>query len=459
MFFDRPEAGRRAVVVQIQIGAAAIQGALQEACELTTSAGLTVAGVLTGQRREPHPRWFLGQGKVDELRAALVEHDADLVIVNHDLGANQLRNLETDVGCRVITRTELILLIFADRARTHEGKLQVELAQLRHAQTRVTRGWTHLDRQKGGVSLRGAGETQQEMDRRILTRRVKKLEMRLEEVRKRRSLNRRRRQRQRVATVALVGYTNAGKSTLFNALTDAAVLSEHRLFATLDPTLRVWPLPGAGDVVLADTVGFIRDLPVSLVDAFRATLEEVAQADLLLLVVDISDDSAELQVAEVRRTLADIGAERVPVLVVYNKVDCLDGDCDAALLLDLPEDADASELERGLSGSTDQDYAVDDGRDGGYRGRACRVSAVTGDGIDELVVTAGRMLSAGHAELDVLLPPDAGKTRSWLYGLGAVVTEEIRENGAMALRVKGEPALAARIERVPGAVVTAAAGQ
>lgn len=407
-----------------------VDARIREFIELVNSGGLESARVLTGQRREPHPRWFVGQGKLDELKDVLAEEEADLVIVNHDLTASQLRNLEQAVDCRVITRTELILLIFADRARTFEGMLQVELAQLRHAQTRVTRGWTHLDRQKGGVGMRGAGETQQEMDHRILAGRVKKLESRLADVQKRRSRNRRRRRRQQVATVALVGYTNAGKSTLFNRLTDAQVLSEDRMFATLDPTLRAWPLPFAGEVVLADTVGFIRDLPVGLVDAFRATLEEVIEANLLLLVVDASDDQCDMQVSEVRRTLKDIGAQDVPILLTLNKTDMLNGEASLATLVGSGEAAEVAFLD------------------------VESVSAKTGAGLEALAERVGRLLSAEHQELDVLLPPEAGKTRSWLYGLGAVVTEEVRENGSVALRLKAEPALVARIERLPEVIVT-----
>ena len=436
MFFDRPDAGGRAVVVHIEIARAAQPSAeapLDEACELVTSAGLEVAARLAGTRREPHPRWYLGQGKVDELCDLLADHEANLVIVNHDLGAGQLRNLEAAVGCRVITRTELILLIFADRARTFEGKLQVELAQLRHAQTRVTRGWSHLDRQKGGVGLRGAGETQREMDLRLLSARIKKLETRLEEVRHRRGLNRRRRARRKVATVALVGYTNAGKSTLFNTLTEADVLAEQRMFATLDPTLRGWPLPGPGEVVLADTVGFIRDLPVALVEAFRATLEEVAEADLLLVVVDAADPTRGMQLSEVTRTLKELGADQVPAVLVWNKVDQLAPGDRAGLPLEFqaPEHAFVA---------------------------TCEISAHKGTGLDELRDAASWQLGAAHQDLHVLLSPAEGKMRAWLYAQGAVVTEEIRENGSFALLVRAEPALAAklqtRLQQSPSVVVS-----
>ena len=241
---------------------------------------------------------------------------------DHELTPAQQRNIETELKCRVVTRTELILYIFASRARTHEGQLQVELAQLRHAQTRLVRGWTHLDRQKGGIGIRGgAGETQIELDRRMLADRVRLLDDRLEKVRKQRSQGRRKRQRAAVPTVALIGYTNAGKSTLFNALTRADVLAEDRLFATLDPTLRKLPIAGFGEVVLADTVGFIRALPHSLIEAFKATLEEVAQADLLLHVIDATMNDDQERAKQVRNVLEEIGAQQQPILAVYNKID------------------------------------------------------------------------------------------------------------------------------------------
>ena len=298
---------------------------LAEFRELVTSASLVCAGTVVGSRERPHPRWFVGAGKVDEMQEAIAAAEADLVIFNHELTAIQQRNLETQLGKRVMTRTELILHIFADRARTGEGQLQVELAQLTHAQTRLIRGWTHLDRQKGGVNLRGAGETQLEMDQRMLAGRVRYVRDRLERVHRQRAQSRRRRNRARIPTVALAGYTNAGKSTLFNALTADGVHAADQMFATLDPTMRRWQVGPGAEVVLADTVGFIRELPVTLVDAFKATLEEIAEADLILHVIDASSPDAGLA-EEVRRVLAEIGAADTPTIEVFNKVDLLEGD-------------------------------------------------------------------------------------------------------------------------------------
>ncbi|MEM1437076.1 MAG: GTPase HflX, partial [Pseudomonadota bacterium] len=267
MFFDRPELGRHAVLVTMQFtggGSYPEAPAASETEDLATGAGLKVCASVSQSRREPHPKTFLGAGKVEELKALMAAHEADLLLLNHDIGPGQQRNLEQLLDARVMPRTELILHIFADRAASHEGKLQVELAQLRHAQTRLVRGWTHLDRQKGGIGLRGAGETQIEMDQRMLAERVKATTARLDTVARQRAARRRRRERREVPLVALVGYTNAGKSTLFNQLTEAAVLAEDRLFATLDPTARKLELPGLGHCVLSDTVGFISQLPHTL---------------------------------------------------------------------------------------------------------------------------------------------------------------------------------------------------
>ena len=253
MLFDRPEAGRRALLLQVELRQQANPDA-QELAELARSAELVVAKVATAKRDAPHPRWFIGSGKVDELKQMLAFHDADIVLVNHDLSPAQQRNLEQALECRLITRTELILTIFADRARSHEGQLQVELAQLKHAQTRLVRGWTHLDRQKGGIGLRGAGEKQIELDQRMLSERIKATQAKIAEVSKRRQQNRRGRNRRGTPTITLVGYTNAGKSTLFNSLTDAQVLAQDMLFATLDPTSRRLRFPKEREVILVDTV-------------------------------------------------------------------------------------------------------------------------------------------------------------------------------------------------------------
>jgi len=325
LFFERPEAGRRAVLLHLHLKdrqVASEPDSADECVELARSAEINVIEVVSGSRPRPHPRWFVGEGKLAELAERLAAVEADLVIVNHRLSPAQQRNLEKHLDCRVLTRTELILHIFADRARTYEGKLQVELAQLQHAQTRLVRGWTHLERQKGGIGLRGgAGETQLELDQRMLSERIRATEKRLQAVGVRRDQGRRRRQRGQVRTISLVGYTNAGKSTLFNALTTAGVLVEDKLFATLDPTMRRVQIPGLGDVVLADTVGFISHLPHALVNAFKATLEEVASADLLLHVVDASYADPRTRIDQVNRVLDEIGARDLPTLLVLNKVD------------------------------------------------------------------------------------------------------------------------------------------
>jgi GTP-binding protein HflX len=415
LFFERPEAGRRALVLHLHIKdrAAAEPDSSDECVELSRSAGINVVDVVTGSRQSPDRRWFVGAGKLAELAERRVAADADLVIVNHGLSPAQQRNLEKSLECRVLTRTELILHIFADRARTYEGKLQVELAQLQHAQSRLVRGWTHLDRQKGGIGLRGAGETQLELDQRMLNERIRALEKRLEGVAQRRGQGRRRRRRGEVRSISLVGYTNAGKSTLFNALTTAGVLAEDKLFATLDPTMRRLHVPGLGAVVLADTVGFISHLPHALVNAFKATLEEVASADLLLHVVDASHPDPRQRIEQVNAVLEDIGARELPTLLVLNKVDVLE-DQGAGLLAGL-EDAVA-------------------------------VSASTGTGLNALIAAIASKLGIAPP-VEVVLGPAEGKLRAHLYRIGAVLEEQIREDGSFALLVRAEPALLARLGR------------
>jgi len=318
---ERSAAGERAVLVQLDLGDGAQAGRLSELQLLAESAGATVEAVVQGRRQRPDPALFAGKGKVEEIAEALRAHDADLVIFNHELSPAQQRNLERALQCRVIDRNALILDIFALRARSHEGKLQVELAQLEHLSTRLVRGWTHLERQKGGIGLRGPGETQLETDRRLLGLRVKALKERLGRLERQRRVRRRARERRDVLSVSLVGYTNAGKSTLFNALTKAGSYAADQLFATLDTTSRRLYLPDTGNIVLSDTVGFIRDLPHSLVVSFHATLEETASADLLLHVVDSASEDRERQVQAVDAVLREIGAGEVPQVVVWNKID------------------------------------------------------------------------------------------------------------------------------------------
>ncbi|MEQ8484494.1 MAG: ribosome rescue GTPase HflX [Pseudomonadales bacterium] len=415
MFFERPEAGRRAVLLSVTFKAVTGQtlGSAEECAELARSAGIDVAARVGASRPAPHPRWFVGEGKLEELAATLSAQDADLLLANHDLSPGQQRNLEKRLGCRVMTRTELILHIFADRARTYEGKLQVELAQLTHAQTRLVRGWTHLDRQKGGIGLRGAGETQLELDQRMLADRIRALKDKLATVAQRRGQGRRRRQRGHVRSISLVGYTNAGKSTLFNALTEAGVVAQDKLFATLDPTMRRLNVPGVGDVVLADTVGFISHLPHSLVDAFKATLEEVANADLLLHVVDVSSPDAATRIEQVQAVLEEIGARQIPTLMVLNKIDA-------------------------LPSGTPVPGGPDD----------VAVSARSGAGLEALVAAVGRQLGVS-APTEVHLAAADGGTRAWLYGIGAVLDEQVHEDGSLSLTVQADSQLLARLARRP----------
>jgi GTP-binding protein HflX len=321
--FERPTGGDRALVVALDLGREAA-GRLDEIAALAQSAGATIVGNVGGRRTRPDPAFFAGRGKVDEIAAARREGDAELVIFDHALSGVQQRNLEQALECRVVDRTSLILDIFAQRARSAEGKLQVELAQLNHMATRLVGGWTHLERQKGGIGLRGPGETQLETDRRLITQRVKLLRERLKRVSRSRATQNRARRRASVRTAALVGYTNAGKSTLFNRLTAAKVYAANQHFATLDTTLRRVHVEGAQTIVLSDTVGFIRDLPHDLVAAFQATLAEAADADLLLHVIDASARNRDEQIEAVDALLDEIGAGDVPQIRVFNKIDAAD---------------------------------------------------------------------------------------------------------------------------------------
>ena len=319
--FERPGNGTEAVLVSLDFGEAGYAESTQEIQELAKSAGLDVRALVKGRRTRPDPALYAGKGKVEELAQALAAAGARLAVFNHVLSPAQERNLERELGCRVVDRVSLILDIFAQRARTHEGKLQVELAQLEHLSTRRVRGWTHLERQKGGIGLRGPGETQLETDRQLLRKRVKILKDKLEKVQSQREIQRRSRNRNQLFTVSIVGYTNAGKSTLFNRLTRAGVYTANQLFATLDTTTRRVHMANGARVVLSDTVGFIRQLPHTLVAAFRATLEETIHADLLLHVVDASSDDRASQIEAVNQVLAEIGAEAIPQMLVMNKID------------------------------------------------------------------------------------------------------------------------------------------
>jgi len=324
--FERPGSDSQAVLVSLDFGDPDYAESTDELTQLALSARIGVAGILRGKRARPDSAFFAGTGKVDEIAALLAQTGAGLVIFNHELSPAQERNLEKKLGCRVIDRVSLILDIFAQRAQSHEGKLQVELAQLEHLATRLVRGWTHLERQKGGIGLRGPGETQLETDRRLLGKRVKLLKDKLARHANQRQVQRRARQRANVLSVSLVGYTNAGKSTLFNSLTRAHAYAADQLFATLDTTTRRVFLPSGGALVLSDTVGFIRQLPHTLVAAFRATLEEAIQADLLLHVVDAASTTRDAQIAAVNAVLAEIGAAHIPQILVYNKIDLTGGE-------------------------------------------------------------------------------------------------------------------------------------
>jgi GTP-binding protein HflX len=406
LFFERPESGERAILVHIELAREADRENPRELEELALSAGADPVEFLTGSRADPSPKFFLGKGKVEELGTLVREHEAELVIFNQSLSPAQERNLERELQCRVLDRTGLILDIFAQRARTHEGKLQVELAQLEHMSTRLVRGWTHLERQKGGIGLRGPGETQLETDRRLLRVRIKSILKRLERVRKQREQGRRARKRSEIPTISLVGYTNAGKSTLFNRLTTASVYAADQLFATLDPTLRKIELADVGPAILADTVGFIRHLPHKLVEAFRATLQETTEAGLLLHVIDSYDEERLGHIEQVEAVLEEIGAAEVPVLQVYNKID------------QLPD----------VQPRIDRD-------ENGVPWRVW-VSAVSGEGIDLLLAAISERLGEEMFHQKLTLTPRQGGLRSQLYAQGAVVTEEVDDSGQMQLEVR-----------------------
>ncbi len=325
--FDRPSGSDAVILVSIDFGEPDYAESLHELRQLVISAGLQIRGTLEGKRSTPDAKMFIGSGKADELKLMLGSSETKVAAFNHDLSPSQQRNLERFLQARVVDRTGLILDIFAQRAQSHEGKLQVELAQLEHLSTRLVRGWTHLERQKGGIGVRGGpGETQLELDRRMLRVRVKQLREKLAKLKQQRGMQRRARKRSNLMTVSLVGYTNAGKSTLFNRLTQSGVYAADQLFATLDTTSRKMYLPEGNPVVLSDTVGFIKHLPTTLIEAFGATLEEAAQADLLLHVVDVASTNREAQIAQVNHVLQEIGAASVPQILVLNQIDRLDGE-------------------------------------------------------------------------------------------------------------------------------------
>jgi GTP-binding protein HflX len=402
--FERPKGGERSILVQMALPTIDSETALAEFKELALSANAEILGCVLGKRGTPEAKYFVGLGKAEEIQQMVLETDAELVLVNHELSPSQERNLERLLGCRVVDRSGLILDIFAQRARTFEGKLQVELAQLEHLSTRLVRGWTHLERQKGGIGLRGPGETQLETDRRLLRERIKTIHKRLEKVQRSRDQSRRARRKAAMPTVSLVGYTNAGKSSLFNALTGANILAVDKLFATLDPTMRKLELSGSSSVILADTVGFIRDLPHQLINAFHATLEETKAADLLIHVIDVADPNWRDHVLAVEEVLQEIGAHEVQKIQVFNKID----------------------LHTGWEPKMD----CQDG--------SCKVwlSAVTGAGLHLLRDSIAQALHGGISEEEIELLPDDAKLRAQLYKLDAVVHESPTETGGWKLQIR-----------------------
>ncbi|QOC21662.1 GTPase HflX [Wenzhouxiangella sp. AB-CW3] len=387
---------------------------------LAKSAGLDTVAELTAPRSAPDPKYLVGSGKVEEVRSQVVEHEADLVLVNARLTPVQERNLARALKCNVLDRTTLILDIFAQRARSHEGKLQVELAQLRHLSTRLVRGWTHLERQRGGIGMRGPGETQLETDRRLLGNRIRQLTARLEKVQQRRDQGRRARQRGDVPLVALVGYTNAGKSTLFNRLTSGEVMARDQLFATLDPTVRRIDSLNGSTVLMSDTVGFIRDLPHELVAAFRSTLEETLSASLVVHVIDAADGDRLQQQAVVEEVLDDIGAGDLPSLKVFNKVDLADRD---------------PGMERDEQG----------------RPSAVWISAVSGEGLDLLAEAFSELLAEGRIRRWIHVPVQRQRLRARLFELGVVREEEVEDDGSSRLDVDLDLRDVRRLTRLDGA--------
>lgn len=404
---EQTEGSERVVLVHFHLPGLFSYSNAEEFKELALAAGAQVVCTLTAARKLPDVKYCIGTGKVEELKNIVAAQSIDLVLFDHPLTPVQERNLERSLKCRVLDRTSLILDIFAQRARTYEGKLQVEVAQLKHQASRLVRGWTHLERQKGGIGLRGGpGETQLEVDRRLIKARIKNIQDKLEKVRKQRDQGRRARQKASLLTVSLVGYTNAGKSTLFNALTGAEVWVADQLFATLDPTLRTVELKPLGKVVFADTVGFIRQLPHSLVEAFRATLEETKEAHLLLHVIDSQEEWREAHIKQVEAVLEEIGAQAVPILEVYNKIDL------------------ASDLTPRVV------------RDAEGVIRKVWISAKKGMGIELLKEAIVERLGQELLQGEICLSSNQSQQRAWLFNVGAVIKECLNEDGSWNLQIQ-----------------------
>ena len=417
--FERPRAGERAVLVRLGLGVQVDPEDLQEFAELARSAGAHPIATITGRRERPDPRFFMGSGKADEVRDVAASESADVILVDHALSPSQERNLEQHTGRRVLDRNSLILDIFAQRARSHEGKLEVELAQLKHIASRLVRGWTHLERQKGGIGMRGPGETQLETDRRLIGQRVRVLTKRLEKLNQQRETGRSQRAEIPVPSIALVGYTNAGKSTLFRALTGADAYVADQLFATLDPTVRKMSLPGGTPVVVADTVGFIRELPHELVAAFQSTLTEAREATLLLHVVDVSDPRREEHITQVNGVLAEIGADQIPQVLVYNKIDRLE-----------------------IAPRVD--------RDADGRAISIWISAAKREGLDLLQTTIAERIARVARRAVLRMPASAGAIRSRLYAAGAVRHETSGDDGALEITVELPDVELVALARMPG---------
>ncbi len=406
--FDKLSQGEalieRAVLVQINFGKNKDVQDEHEFKELVKSAGAINSVIITGSRYAPDPHFFVGTGKAEEIKAAVIQNNADVVIFDHALSPAQERNLEKYIECRVLDRTALILDIFAQRAHSHEGKLQVELAQLKHMSTRLVRGWTHLERQKGGIGMRGPGETQLETDRRLIGIRIKQINKRLEKVTKQREQGRQLRQKTRIPSVSLVGYTNAGKSTLFNKITGSEVFAADQLFATLDPTLRRVNLPDQQSIVLVDTVGFIRDLPHDLVAAFRATLQETIEADLILHVIDSNDEQRDFYRDQVNNVIRELGAENVPQIEIMNKIDLTQ------------QSAHLEEEHNDLPARV-------------------WLSSLTGEGLQILYKKLSSIFSKNVYKGKLRLAPALARLRANLYENKAIISEKISDSGEYLLDV------------------------
>ena len=402
--FERPESGEKAILVHMDVGDEEFREDLNEFKELAMSAGAEIVDIVTSSRNKPESRYFVGAGKAQEIKELVQRHDAQLVLFNHALTPSQERNIEKLVESHVLDRTGLILDIFAQRARSFEGKLQVELAQLKHMMTRLVRGWTHLERQKGGIGLRGPGETQLETDRRLLGLRVKQINKRLEKVRKQREQGRQSRRKAEISTVSLVGYTNAGKSTLFNRLAEDNVYVQDQLFATLDPTLRKVEIANGIKLILADTVGFIRHLPHDLVNAFQSTLQETSEAQLLLHVIDASDENRVKNIEEVESVLKQIGADNIDLIQVMNKIDI----CDTEPRIDYRDD-----------------------------GKVKRVwlSAMSGKGLELLEQVLAEYFQDEMVSTEIVLSPAQARVRASFFELGVVQNEFVDDRGYFHLDI------------------------